>query len=207
MKKVIFALAGLCIAGSSWAQIAYGVRAGSNFSSLTTKIDNSKSTSNMIVGLAAGVYVTLPLAPQLYVQPALNYEGKGGTDNEAGYKVKTRLNYVTLPVNLLYKPGMAGGVGSWVIGLGPYFGYGLSGRISGGPSSAELSGDPFNVGASSLKRFDFGGDVQLGYEATGGFNIGIAAELGLMNLANHGNNKNSVRNTSFDILLGYTLGK
>lgn len=205
-KTILLTLAGIWIAGFASAQVSYGVRAGSNFSSVTTKIQGAKNTTNMLVGIAAGVYAYLPVAPQLYLQPSLMYEGKGGAQTVQGYKIKTRLNYLTLPVDLLYKPEMPNGSGSWMVGLGPYFGYGISGKESGGPSGFS-GGDPFDAGAGSLKRFDFGADIQLGYEMASGFNIGISTELGILNLASHGDSKNASRNTSFDILLGYTFGR
>jgi len=207
MKKTgLLILAACCVTLAVTAQTTYGVRAGSNFSSITTKIQGGKNTSNMLVGVAAGVYANLPVAPELVLQPSLMYEGKGGSDQQAGYRVKTRLNYLTLPVDLLYRSPLSPG-GFWSVGLGPYFGYGLSGKVSGGPNNGNSGVDPFKVGGGSIKRFDFGADVQLGYESASGFNIGISTELGVLNTAKHGDSKNASRNTSFDILLGYTFGK
>lgn len=193
------------------AQVSYGVKLGPDFSSLSYKIDNSKTTSKMLVGLAGGVYANLPIAPQFYVQPSLMYEGKGGTDKSTD--VKTRLNYLTLPIDFLFKPEMPNGSGAWIVGIGPYFGYGLSGKISGTTNNITFSQDPFkdNGGGASLKRFDAGANVQLGYEMANGFNVGLNAELGLVNIMNNagasGSTNNSAHNTSFGITVGYTLQK
>ncbi len=171
--------------------ITFGVKVGPNFSSVTTKVEGKKNTSDMLVGLQGGVYANLPIAPQFYIQPSLMYEGKGGKYKDAD--VKERLNYLTLPIDFLFKPEMPNGSGAWIVGVGPYFGYGLSG-----------SHDAFK-GDDALKRFDVGGNVQLGYEMANGLNLALNANLGLINIAKNGDNDNSVKNTSFGVTLGYTL--
>lgn len=205
MKKIVFTVAALCIAMATFAQTTYGVKLGPNFSSLTTKSDGSKETNKMLVGLAGGVYANIPLAPQFYIQPSLNYEGKGGKDKSSDAKL--RLNYLTLPIDLLFKPEMPNGSGSWIVGVGPYLGYGFSGKVSGGGAS----GDPFKTygatGGALLNRFDAGANVQLGYEMANGFNVSLNGELGLINIEKNGDSDNSAKNTSFGISLGYTLGK
>lgn len=202
-------MAALCMAAGAFAQTTFGVKVGPSFSSYTAKTSGDKTTSKMMVGVAGGVYANLPIAPEFYVQPSLMYEGKGGKSKDDSH-VKTRLNYLTLPVDLLFKPEMPNGSGAWIIGVGPYVGYGLSGKTSYESGGAEVSADPFKDqgGADAfLKRFDAGANVQLGYEMASGFNIGLNAELGLLNLAKNGDNDNSFRNTSFGVTVGYTLGK
>lgn len=207
MKKVVLTLSALLIVGATFAQTTFGVKLGPSFSSLASKTDGSKETSKMLVGLAGGVYANLPLVPEFYIQPSLMYEGKGGKDKNSD--IKTRLNYLTLPIDLLFKPEMPNGSGAWIIGVGPYLGYGFSGKASGNVGGGEVSIDPFKdngqTGGAVLKRFDAGANVQLGYEMANGFNIGLNAELGLINLLNNGDNDNSVRNTSFGVNVGYTL--
>lgn len=214
MKKIMLPFATFLLTGvtllsvnNANAQTTYGIKLGPDFSSLTDKVSGTKETTKMLVGLTGGVYANVPIAPQFYVQPSLMYEGKGGKDKSTD--VKTRLNYLTLPIDFLFKPEMPNGSGSWIVGLGPYFGYGLSGKTSGTVGSTAFSGDPFkdNGGGASLKRFDAGANVQLGYEMANGFNIGLNAELGLVNIENKGDNQNSARNTSFGVMVGYTLGR
>lgn len=219
MKKIMFPVLALLVeaiialsVNTASAQVSYGVKLGPDFSSLTNKVDNSKTTSKMLVGLAGGVYANLPIAPQFYIQPSLMYEGKGGKDKNSD--VKTRLNYLTLPIDFLFKPEMPNGSGSWMIGFGPYFGYGIGGKTSGMVGNTTFSQDPFkdNGAGASLKRFDAGANVQLGYEMANGFNIGLNAEWGLINILNNSgsgssDNSNSAHNTSFGVTVGYTLGK
>ncbi len=197
----------------------FGIKAGPSFSSMTSKTNGEKNTSEMMVGVEGGVYANIPIAPQFYIQPSLMYEGKGGKetyeDNGVSRKFKTRLHYLTLPIDFLFKPEMPNGSGAWIIGVGPYLGYGISGKskLSGavGDFEGSSSFDPFKEdvmgGDPTLNRFDAGANVQLGYEMANGFNIGLNANLGLINLQKNGDNDNSARNTNFGVTLGYTFGK
>src|SRR5690242_2192654 len=124
MKKWFLGVAALLLAGATHAQTSFGIKAGPNFSSATSKADGSKETSKIITGVAGGVYANLPIGPQFYIQPSLLYEGKGGKAKEGD--ATTRLNYLTLPIDFLFKPEV--GAGSWMVGVGPYLGYGISGK-------------------------------------------------------------------------------
>lgn len=234
MKKLIVPVAALIMAGlfmipvkKAAAQMGYGgmpattfgIKAGPSFSSITSKSEGDKNTSDMLVGIEGGVYANIPIAPQFYIQPSLMYEGKGGKETASGNgtdaEVKTRLNYLTLPIDFLFKPEMPNGSGAWIVGVGPYLGYGISGKskLSGnaGETGVSTSFDPFKEGLigdeAALKRFDAGANVQLGYEMANGFNIGLNANLGLINIAKEGDSDNSTRNTNFGVTLGYTFGK
>lgn len=210
MKKVTLSIAALLIAGATFAQTTFGVKVGPNFSSATTKANGDKETSKILTGFAGGVYANLPLAPEFYIQPSLNYEGKGGKDKDND-NVKTRLNYLTLPIDFLFRPEMPNGSGAWIVGVGPYLGYGISGKTGyTGDNGGSANIDPFkdnDVTDAILKRFDAGAHIQVGYEMSNGFNIGLNTELGLVNLLNNGDSDNSFRNTSFGVSVGYTLGR
>jgi hypothetical protein len=206
VKKLIFILLTLCMAETVFAQTTFGIKAGPDFSSVTTKTSGNKSTSNGLIGVEAGVYGDFPVAQELYIRPSLMYAGKGGRYNLGeGYVQTQRLNYITLPVDVLYKAEIPGGSGAWFAGAGPYAAYGISGKTSDN-SPGSVSYDPFKSysGSSFLNRFDAGAHVQVGYEMAGGFNVGINAALGLMNIATQGNSKRGARNTTFGLTLGYT---
>ncbi len=201
MKKLLITLLTLVVTGTAFSQTTFGIKAGPNFSSMTSKSGDSKSTTHLIAGLAGGVYANLSLLPELYLQPALFYEGKGGSGQIEGYRLKTRLNYLVVPVDLLFKPEMRNGNGAWMIGLGPYFGYAFSAKRSGEQIE---SFDPIKNGY--FNRFDGGVDVQLGAEFVNRFSITAKADIGVINISNLGK-AFFTRNTSFAIMLGYALGK
>lgn len=207
MKKVLLSLTALLIAGVGFAQtigqqpISFGIKAGPNFSSYTSKASGTKTTSKLIVGLEAGVYANISLADEFYFQPSLLYAGKGGKDKNSDTKIN--LSYLELPLDFLFKPDIGNG-NKFIVGVGPYVAYGIGGSVKGSTPSY----DPFksyNGTDASLKRFDAGANVQLGYEMPSGFNVGLNTDLGLVNALNHGDNNNSFRNTSFAVTVGYTF--
>lgn len=73
------------------------------------------------------------------------------TDN---VRVTTRLHYLVLPVDLVFKPEMPNGSGSWIVGVGPYLGYGISGKTLLDADSIKYSYNPFSGNA-----FSSGGDA------------------------------------------------
>ncbi len=215
MKKVLLSLTALLIAGIGFAQtigqqpISFGIKAGPNFSSYTSKSSGNKQTSKLTVGLEAGVYANISLADEFYFQPSLLYAGKGGKDKNTNFK--TTLSYLELPLDFLFKPDIGNG-NKFIVGIGPYLAYGLGGkREEAFPQQGTITYDPFKTGSSLngssgyLKRFDAGANVQLGYEMPSGFNVGLNTDLGLVNALNHGDNNNSFRNTSFAVTVGYTF--
>lgn len=203
MKHVLFSLAALLIAGAAFSQTAFGVKAGPNFASYTLKTAGSKSTSDLKTNVALGVFANVPLAPDFYFQPNLMYEGKGG--NAKSSDQKTRLSYLTLPLDLMYAPSL--GTNKVFIGFGPYLGVGLSGKTKSTSSGGTtVSVDPFKQ-SDGLKRFDAGADLEAGYQFSQGLQLGLNAEMGLLNLQQGGNSDNAFHNTSFGVFVGYAFGK
>lgn len=197
------------------AQVAYGVRGGVNFASLSFTQNNAKETSKTISGLQAGAFINLPVSSLFQIQPSLMYERKGGNLNTdiggLNLEGKTRLDYLTLPVDLILDLKAPGGNATWMVGLGPYLGYGLYGNAMAKLNGAAYTDNPFennsSVGGASLKRLDAGADIQLDYKMANNFNVGLNAELGIANVAANKAGDNPVHNTSFGVMLGYTFKK
>ncbi|WP_158538723.1 porin family protein [Chitinophaga skermanii] len=197
MKKLMLSAIAILLASASFAQAKWGVVAGPTFSSYTLKVLGSKSTSDIITNFRGGVTLDLPIADEFYVQPSLLYTGKGGKGDFLTRDVKTNLHYLELPVNFMYKPEV--GAGNLFIGIGPYLAYALGGNVNGNSID-------FGNQAGELKRFDVGGNFQVGYELSNGINFGLYTDLGLVNLAGDGDSDNSFRNTSFGVNIGYKFG-
>ncbi|PWV53761.1 porin family protein [Chitinophaga sp. S165] len=202
MKKVLLSVAALMIAGITFGQAKFGIVAGPNFSSATTKSAGDKETGDLIVGVRAGVTADLPLADEFFIGTGLLFAGKG---NKASDNFKTTLSYLQLPINFLFKPEVGNG---WLnLGAGPYVAYGLGGKHKGtvGNVSAEWKAfdDESNIINGKLKRFDAGLGIVAGYELKAGFNFGINADLGLVNAYDNTDNDRSWKNTSFGVYVGY----
>jgi hypothetical protein len=59
-----------------------------------------------------------------YLQPGVLYSQKGAEFEDSA---ELQLNYIEIPVNLVYKPVL--GAGRLLLGFGPYVGFGLGGKL------------------------------------------------------------------------------
>lgn len=208
MKKVLLSVVAMLIAGLSFGQVKWGVVAGPNFSSATVKSGGDKETSDLLVGVRAGITADLPLADEFFIGTGLLYAGKGGK-NKDNSDFKTTLSYLQLPILFTYKPQV--GSGNLVLGVGPYLAYGLSGKHKGGIGNltGDLKAFDDESGPYKLKRFDAGAGIQVGYELPQGVYFGLNTDLGLVNVASEtslGGQDFSWKNTSFGVSVGYKFG-
>jgi hypothetical protein len=125
MKKLILVLFVLCIVSAASAQIQFGVKAGLNFSNLTTSglsfVQGASFSSR--TNFNAGVVVSLPLFSSFYLQPELMYSGQGQNTSNPMNKGTIIFNYLSLPV--LFKYQHASGIFAQT---GPQIGFLLSAK-------------------------------------------------------------------------------
>jgi hypothetical protein len=84
-------------------------------------------------GFSLGMNVEIPIAPNVYLQPGIQYNQKGANFKEYHYMGQTfhgdvKLSYIEVPVNVVYKPSL--GSGHLILGAGAFAGYG-TGREAG----------------------------------------------------------------------------
>ena len=117
-------------------EMGYGFRAGVNFPGYSfSEGVSSKSTVNFQVG----AFVDVPLVDDfLSLQPGLSLQGKGAADGDWFFNTqqpndpalddfKQNTMWLDIPVNLIGKLHMPTG-GFVFAGVGPYLGFGLSGK-------------------------------------------------------------------------------
>lgn len=194
---------------------SYGILGGVNFQNLNGKdYSGDKLENDMKVGYHIGVNMQIPIAPEFYFQPGLLLSTKGAIDNGNSSKTTTSLSYIELPLNLVYK-GLLG-PGYVFLGVGPYLGYGIGGKVnveSGSDSNdydieftnvVEIT-DPLTV--HYYKAFDAGGNIFFGYEMAGGIFAQFNAQFGMLNISPEykilQDDKSSIKNTGFGLSLGY----
>jgi hypothetical protein len=97
MKKIFLIGALLLFAANSHAQIAFGIKAGANFSDTEGGVFASK----MRTGFHAGAVLQLKYN-NFAIQPELLYSMQGSEVTFLGVKEKIDLNYVTVPVLVKY---------------------------------------------------------------------------------------------------------
>jgi hypothetical protein len=156
----------------------------------------------------------LPVFHDFYIQPGLLFSVKGSkqdiiTDN---ITKTVFISYIELPLSILYRP-QAGG-GHLLVGLGGYFGYGISGRERTKTGTvtievpvkflADASGEPTSY--AYYRPLDAGGNLFIGYELYGGIIFQLNAQMGLMELnSDYGltNDQTVKKNRGFGFSVGY----
>jgi Outer membrane protein beta-barrel domain len=151
------------------AQVTFGVKVGPDFSKLLDAGEGyngsgstqqlNTTTRNFFYG---GIFLDIPLgkADNFYLRPQLLYMGMGGglpeivdyNGNQLAPNIKYWLNYLDVPLQLLYSPTLAFGK-PW-IGAGLYAASPISGNEKTGNSSRALV-----IGDSrgdDIERMDFG---------------------------------------------------
>ncbi len=219
MKHKILILLGLVLlissVGFAQSNIRIGVLVGANMQTLTgTDQEGKKLDNDMLLGYHLGLNVQIPLAPQFYLQPGLTFSTKGAKDNEDGFTSTSRLSYIELPVNFVYKGAL--GTGYFMIGFGPYISYAVSGKVSieGEGVSNEYDiefknevtdSDPFVT--PYLRAMDAGGNIFIGYELSNGIFAQLNTQLGMLSINPEDkrieNDESSLKNTGFGLSLGF----
>ncbi|MDZ4757758.1 MAG: outer membrane beta-barrel protein [Bacteroidota bacterium] len=200
---------------------SFGIYGGVNFQNINGKDANGDKLSNSIVTkFNVGVNEEIPLGPDFYLQLGLQYIGKGATEKLVyrGASIVRNINisYLEIPVNIVYKPLV--GKGHFLLGFGPYFGYGIMGKIkyTGGYNgnynlqfaNKVVLGDQSNPDNTIYyKHLDAGANVFFGYEFTSKVTLTFNSQLGLVNInpnySNAPNSKIANKNTGFGLTVGY----
>lgn len=216
---IMLLLTGSIAVAQSTGKLSFGVLGGVNFQNLNGKdASGDKLTNDMIVGFHAGANVQIPIAPQFYFQPGLLFSTKGAknTYTVLGTSVTstTKLSYIEMPLNLVYKAQL--GNGYFMLGFGPYVGYGISGSVvtKGGSISLDQKVKFQSVVETSddqtvpyYKAFDVGGNIFAGYELASGIFAQFNTQLGMVKINPEykisSDDKSVVKNTGFGLSVGY----
>ncbi|SHN37400.1 porin family protein [Mucilaginibacter sp. OK098] len=220
MKKIFLMLFVLALSLPIFAQsVKFGAKAGLNES--TADVGKTSSDISNLSGLNAGAFAEFEFG-KISLQPGLYFTQKGfnsktsiivptpqggpsGSFNASG---RVRLNYLQLPVNILYniaiKPGKI------FFGGGPYYGYALSGNVKGNtisiyPGQGNFTDSQNNNivfgGDNGYKRSDFGVNALAGIQLKNGLLFSINYEYGLTNIYKSAN-ANTIKNR----VLGFSTG-
>jgi hypothetical protein len=232
MKKIllIFILSGSI--NLTFAQtIKFTITAGVN-ESTASKIPDSfikeiatvgqTFPNSKLIGFHIGAFAAYPVG-KISIQTGLLYTTKGGvpysfsgnytTNDYYNRKDVLRLNYLEVPLNILYNIPI--GTNKVFIGGGPYIGIGISGKESytiTDNSPGEASANQVNKGSKSvaygsgyddIKGTDLGLGAKLGFALKKGWLISFNYEYGLTNLSN--DPSYSGENKILSLSLGYSF--
>ena len=104
--------------------VTFGVKAGLNLSNVYDT-DDETFDADAKLGLAAGIFVTVPLGPHFGIHPEILFSQKGfkatGSFLGSSYTFTRTLNYIDIPLLLAFKPSEM-----FTIVAGPQYSYLLS---------------------------------------------------------------------------------
>lgn len=196
-------------------KISFGILGGVNFQNVNGKAFNGDKLENdMLLGFHGGVNALIPIAPEFYFQPGVMYSTKGAKNKSSLSTSTTKIGYVEVPLNLVYKGAL--GKGFVMLGFGPYVAYGISGNVKTEGSSLTLdqdiqfqsvveAGDPLLV--PYYKAFDTGANIFFGYQMANGIFAQLDTQFGMLNInpeyKEFPSDETSVKNTGFGLSLGY----
>lgn len=231
MKKkfLLLSLAALSMSFAAMSQARVGIKAGWNLSNITTDNEGNTKDSRSLSGFNVGAIVDLPLVPKiLSFQPGVFYSTKGtkvdlsNNTTATTSKFTTNPSYIEVPLNFIAKLPV-GPNARLFAGAGPYFAFGVAGKnkyettVAGNTLSSSSNikwdddtpfnnGDP-NQGFDKFKRFDWGGNVQVGAEIS---NFLISAQYGIGFAKVRSGQDNSTddksKNRVFSVSVGYLFG-
>lgn len=128
---------------------------------------------------------------------------KGSKSSEEDYNSKISVNYIEVPLNILYRTSSEGG---FFVGLGPVISPAISGKstitIMGETETEKIK---FGSGEEELKRLEFSGNVLAGYEFSNGLFVSAGYNQGFTNLVNDGDDV-TFKNSFFSLKLGFKFG-
>ena len=201
--------------GKGDSKIGFGLLGGLNLQNLNGKdFWGEKLENTLVFGFHGGANANIPVIPDFYFQPGLLITIKGAKAEEISITTTKKLNYLEIPLNLLYRPLV--GDGHILVGFGPYVAYGIGGKVKtkGGSISSELDvkfknmvklTDPVDV--AYYRAFDAGANIFFGYEMYSGIFFQLNAQVGMLKVNPEyellSNDKTSVKNTGFGLSLGY----
>ena len=196
MKTKLFTIlillwSALSLSAQGDQKVLFGLQAGVNFQNLNGKdILGNELENSLATGFHAGLNAIIPIAPEFYFQPVLQFSQKGAKNTIVVVDVNYKISYIEMPLNLLYRGAL--GDGYVLLGFGPYVGYAVKAIAVAGDVETDMD----------IKAFDAGAGVYAGYETALGLYFQLNTQYGLLNI--NPDDNNSVRkNVGFGLSLSY----
>ncbi|MEI9943069.1 MAG: porin family protein [Chitinophagaceae bacterium] len=186
MKRIILLGTGFMMSIATFAQFSFGVQGTGNLTDAKIKKEDAFAFKKKMKAMpGAGVVVQYQINENLAIRSGGNYQQNGITlkatlndENNMKVELKNSLNYVQVPVHVLYvKPAFGT---RFYAGVGGYVNYGVSGKVKGkfSYSTPEQGHVDFTEevkafkkeedGGAGFKRADFGISAIAGVELLNG---------------------------------------
>ena len=173
MKKLFTAIVAMMLAMPSFAQFAsggfeldkdnvyYGARMGLNLASMSGDVDQNSMKAGLNLGGVVGLRVSS--TSPVFLESGLYYTQRGGKDGDN----KMTIKYLEVPLVVKYGIKATDDIALLPF-AGPYFSYGIGGRVKGGKT---VNGDKIDFSSFNLVNH---GDM--------GLKIGCGAEYDMLYL-------------------------
>ena len=146
MKKILFSILVIFLsAGTSYAQLAFGLKLGYNASKFTSNVDSIKTSFNS--GFHAGAFVRF--GTRVYLQPEAYYTFSGGTFEKTVsktddlWKEKITIGTLDVPVLLGFKI-IKSKLLEWRIMVGPEVSFLVNSKVKNISSTGPVTGSDIN---------------------------------------------------------------
>jgi len=211
--KRSFLVTFMILAASALSAQGIGLRGGLNLSNLVG--EGASDDAKMKAGFHIGIDYEVAVAPDFYFAPGLLFSTKGSKSKSEvsnsffSYteEIKINLNYLEIPLNLVYKPMI--GEGNLILAFGPYLGLGMGGKMKTEinlDSGSETDEVDISFGSDEddfLKPFDMGANISFGYLFSSGLSVQLNTQLGLINISTSDDSDNAIKNSAFGLGFGY----
>ncbi len=200
MKKIILSVVTiLSISLASQAQFKVGIKAGINDNEQRIKVtEGSIYGGEKFKGYHAGLTGDLNLGGNFYLQPQLLFSRKGAVHlSSTGAKdIKVKMNYLEIPVNLLYKIDLP--FGKVFGGTGVTLSYAVGGKQEQDGVTEKL----FHHSGNTWRREDVSLNFTAGFEFNNGIFVSANSQKGLLDVYKAGA---GIKNKSMSLSVGYII--
>ena len=150
------------------------------------------------IGYNVGVVIDADCSDYFFIESGLSLLSKGSQTSNGNAKIT--LNYLELPILLGFKTNITDNI-RWYVNAGPYLACGIFGKSSVDIGYGyESTTNVWEDGDFGFKRFDAGLTFGTGF-LFHQVRVGVAYDLGLVNVISGGN----IKNRSCQISLGYNF--
>jgi hypothetical protein len=175
----------------------FGFKAGLNSNNVSTNDDELKEELGGRTSIHLGVITDFTMSKSLSFQPQLLFSGRGAKIDHGDHNDVYAFNSLEIPLNFTYKKNASKGV---FLGVGPSFGYNLSGKVKGDHDSEDIV---FGSGNGEIKRLDLGLNAIFGYQFSNKYFVSTNYSSGLSNWSNESNS--TWKNNIVGISVGFFL--
>jgi outer membrane protein with beta-barrel domain len=201
MKKFILAtVAIIALVTISQAQFKLGIKAGANYSEQRVNVSHGTGlfSNDHLKTFHAGLIGEMPIADRFYLQPQLLYTRKGSTllSTSGAPDTKLRIDYIEVPINVVYKIPVS--FGKVFAGTGATIGYGFGGKEIQGREKRAVYSD-----LNTWKHEDLSLNFTAGLEFNNGLFLSVNSQKSFLNTSKV--DGVSVKNRSVSVSVGYLI--